>query len=500
MLLRAFFSLNGRKCTEDFTECAPLLYNLLLLPLFPLVAVRIHRFSALLMVMSLVFAPLTSASAATLECADGIDNDRDGRIDYPADDDCDSRIDNLEQPSRADLTVTLTDGNAYSQRGALLTYTLTIRNNLTEPFDVPARVSLSNLTYVVDAGSAEEVDSRTIRWPLIQLAAREAKTFTFTARVVDHTPDNAGVLARAVVSTASATDQTIIRSGALPPPDVSVRISDGQTNAARGEVLTYTVELKNDSSYNANDVHVSAALPFLEEFVSADQGGTWDGRNVRWWKVQIPARGSIMLHFNARVSTDADDGRTLQASVEALDVLATETTTVGGTAAASSRSSRATTAGAPAVVFYADADRAEALAGGVMNVTLSVRNTGDAMSNDLIITQTYDPSAVSPAEGAGATSVQPGKMTWALPPLAPGESWQTTVPMAVAAHAGPGQTQTTVSIVGSGVDGVNAVRSVDFNILRELPATGAAFDALVIVLAAFAALGLAVAHRKALRR
>lgn len=472
----------------------------------PLPVDRLFRFAAVALAMALSFSPVTAivANAAAAECADGIDNDRDGRTDYPNDSDCNSRIDNVERPSHADLAVTLTDGEAFAKRGDLLSYTLTIRNNLDEPFTTPVRVTLSNLTYLVDKPSdAVEVDAQTLEWAALNLGSEETKTFSFTARVVDHVPDNSGVVARVVASgTATSTDQTIIRSGALPPPNISLRISDGQTTAAPGQNVTYAIDITNDSTYTAHSMRVSGAIPYLSEFVRADNGGIWDGRNVRWTGIEVAPGKTITLHVDARIRTDAEVGRVLQAGVETLGNTVTDQTTVGGavvrSSSSSSRSTGTTSSGMPQLVFRAQTANGEALPGDTVSITLSARNTGGSATDNIVVTQEYDPAVIAPIDG-GATTVSPGLMTWNVPTLAAGESWQTTITMNVRSGARAGTTNITARVRGDGVSSSESVRTVSMGIVRALPATGAALDLLAVFAAATGALALAIAHRKALR-
>ncbi|TSC79533.1 MAG: hypothetical protein G01um101425_464 [Candidatus Peregrinibacteria bacterium Gr01-1014_25] len=452
-----------------------------------------------LLVLALLMAPNASlwtsaAFARATECADAMDNDRDGFVDYPADPDCDSRIDDLERPTRVDLSLSLTDGNQYVARGELMTYTMRIKNNLTEAFVSSVRVSLSNLTYLVDPpASAEVLDSRNLRWKTMDFKAGEEKVITFTARVVDHTPNGAAVIARLTASNLSTTDMSIVSSGGNPPPALTATITDGETEVAPGGMLTYHIVVRNASAHAATNVQVSASMPIYGDFLSATDGGTWDGRNVRWRKVIIAANDSKEFVYIIGVRDGAPVGRTLLASVAVGDSEDTDATTIVAR----------TTPPAPApspepdinsLIFRMSSDRSEVLAGGTVNMTVALRNTSGKTLENLIVTAQSDPSLATVSDGMNADEIAAGEVVWRIAGLSAGDTWQGSFVLAVKPGAAHGSSLgVSAQVSGADVAGLDMHKrsdSVNIGVMRQLPQTGMALDVVALIaiagLAAFA--------------
>lgn len=454
------------------------------------------------LVLALLLAPnvplwTSTASARATECADAEDNDRDGFVDYPADADCDSRIDDLERPTRVDLTISLTDGNQYVARGELVTYTMRIKNNLTDAFVAAVRVSLSNLTYIVDPPTgAEQLDSRNLRWTAMDFKAGEEKVIVFTARVVDHTPNGAAVIARLTASNLSTTDMSIVSSGGNPPPALTATITDGEKEVAPGGMLTYRVTVRNASPYAATNVQISTSMPIYGDFLSASDGGTWDGRNVRWKKVVIGANDSKEFRYSIAVRDGAPVGRTLLASVAIGEYEDTDATTIVA------RTSPSTPAPTPepdvsSLIFRMSADRSEVLAGGTVNMTVALRNTSGKTLENLVVTAQADPAIATVSDGMNADEIAAGEVVWRIASLAAGDTWQGSFALAVKPDAPHGSTLGVAAQVGgadlAGLDAAKRTDSASVGVMRQLPQTGVALD----VLALLAIAGLAaVAVRK----
>ena len=56
-------------------------------------------------------------------------------------------------------------------------------------------------------------------------------------------------------------------------PDVSVAKTDGETNVAPGDTLTYTITITNDGNSTAPNVLLTDTIPANTTFQSASDGG-----------------------------------------------------------------------------------------------------------------------------------------------------------------------------------------------------------------------------------
>lgn len=122
------------------------------------------------------------------QCNDGIDNDRDGRIDYPSDPDCSSRSDNSEGSSiigNQNVSLRLLADRTEANVNDMVTYSVIVTNtdgitlqNLNVESMYPSdKLSISN------PGNAI-VNGNTLMWTIPSLAPGEARTFTYTAHVL----------------------------------------------------------------------------------------------------------------------------------------------------------------------------------------------------------------------------------------------------------------------------------------------------------------------------
>ncbi|TSC57756.1 MAG: hypothetical protein Greene041619_1001 [Candidatus Peregrinibacteria bacterium Greene0416_19] len=106
--------------------------------------------------------------------------------------------------------------------------------------------------------------------------------------------------------------------------------TDGKDAAAPGETLTYSVTLENmrPASLAAT---ITDEVPAGTTFVSASDGGVFDGSAVRWQSLALPPRGQTRtITLVVRVRDDATEGTVITntAKSEYATIYGTDTTTV----------------------------------------------------------------------------------------------------------------------------------------------------------------------------
>ncbi len=190
--------------------------------------------------------------------------------------------------------------------GEELTYTLTVSN--TSGVDASA-VPVSDivpqyLTYVSSSDGGALVGNQ-VNWTL-NLAANSSQNITVTFRVDATLP--AGVESIANVATVNppgkppvvcVTDPCVVTPVAQPELEIAKVLSaengtlPGQVEP--GELLTYTVTVSNVSGVGATNVSVVDLVPANTTFVSADNGGTLNGNEVRWTLPTLDAGQSQSL-------------------------------------------------------------------------------------------------------------------------------------------------------------------------------------------------------------
>ncbi len=97
---------------------------------------------------------------------------------------------------------------------------------------------------------------------------------------------------------------------------VSVRVRGMPNPVSLGELLTYTLYVRNDDS-QIRSVEVRAYIDENTDFDSATYGGYQDGEVIRWDALRIPARSSRSFTMRVRVRSHASTGTPLKLTVRA---------------------------------------------------------------------------------------------------------------------------------------------------------------------------------------
>ncbi len=400
-------------------------------------------------------------------------------------------VENYVPPQGERFRISVTDNKEYILPGENDTYTVKVKNiaDVTQTTDV--NLALPIEAYYVSASDGGVRNSYNVVWKNVVLAPNEEKSFNATFQVDPVTKDKRILRAKAYAGTVNAFDQTVVRIG-LPYNSITSSITDNRSSASVGQILTYTVKVANKSGTLGTDVSVDAALPMYGEFVSADEGGSWDGSNVRWLILQIAPNDTRTLTYKVRVRSDAPDGAELLGSVSADGVTAKDFTTVVDGSSVSSN-----------VLFRKTADRQEAVPGGSIRYTLFVRNTLDHAITDAVILDRFDAQYLSleSSENPRDLASQSGnQMTWSVPVLQPGESWQTSYVLSVAKNAPNAMELNNVATIrGTDLRGLSLTETVTANtsgVLRDFPSTGVGMDAIIGMMLAAGALATTAAHRK----
>jgi uncharacterized repeat protein (TIGR01451 family) len=131
-----------------------------------------------------------------------------------------------------------------------------------------------------------------------------------------------------VVASAGPTSATPTPDRATAPagagqnsPALSIDVTDGTNTAKPGDVLSYTVNIRNIGSASAPPLDVALTLPPAFKLLSASGDGTRGAGQVKW-RVSLPAGHSSTFHVVGRV------GRT-PGQLLRLDAIACATTGKG---------------------------------------------------------------------------------------------------------------------------------------------------------------------------
>lgn len=218
-----------------------------------------------------------------------------------------------------DLSLTVNDGLAATERGENLTYSIAVENAGTvDANGVAIRGTVPAYTTFLNASDGGSVDAGTVSWPLASLAAGEALTRSFNVRVHPAAPPNVTTL----TSTAdvsddgthgfdpdrdnnTATDTTTLTAPPADLPDLAIGFDNLEIIPAdplAGDVIDIQLTVRNAGLSTARNVPV--------EIVSGDPTGGGISLFTHQFD-EIPAAGNRRVTF----SWPADEGLTRLAAV-----------------------------------------------------------------------------------------------------------------------------------------------------------------------------------------
>jgi len=275
--------------------------------------------------------PVDSASAVFTECADGIDNDHDGRTDYPQDPQCLSLHDDSEGPTGRGIFVSVTDAKDIIHAGGSLTYIISLRTEREEPvladvfFQMPHQ---TNLIGTSDAGSRNE---ELIRWNDVSVYPGRVRKITVTVEVDPDAQNELLLVAQAAAEGEKDTDTTRVEredneviQSRLP---FNVTVTDGKKYAQPGETLEYIIAVRNPSNREREyDLRLQIPTDTTVEYVSGDHSS--NRQAISWNDHKIGPNGAREYTVSVRIKHDAKEffNITTRASIGA--ALSTDTTTV----------------------------------------------------------------------------------------------------------------------------------------------------------------------------
>lgn len=408
-------------------------------------------------------------------------------------------------PAKPAFEVSVTDGQKFTSTQAYLTYVLRAENVSGRERTVRVQALIPASVTVEESPAGADFEGHKISWGMITFQPDERREFTFRVRVPERVTDYLPLLTRVVVDGVSASDSTVVRTG-YPSGGLTLSLSADHNAIARGDLLTYTILVRNETDHVATSAAVNASLPLYGEFVSITEGGFWDGRTVHWRNLQIAPRSTRTLTYVVRIRPDAPIGNRLYVTAEAdgwkdgmhnvvsdrSDNLAKETDRGSGARRITQRG-----------VLRKVADSTEVLPGGHVRYTVYVRNTLAHSISDAVVTDRFNPSFLTVIDRGGATISSAGELQWEVPVLQPGQEWSQSYVLGVLPEVAHGTVISNIArITGTDIAdaAVNERVSVSqIGIVSELPAAGAPLDALASLLMLPMALGPALLQRRKMR-
>ncbi len=338
---------------------------------------------SLLMLLSMAFVTVFSLQSGETfaihsECSDGLDNDRNGKTDYPQDDACSSLDDDYEGINTSGNFITLTDGHETVAPGGAVVYVLTLKQQRETARNVNVSFHLPHQANIASASDGGSVTTNSVTWTNVSINKNVTRTLTVNVNVRPDAQPGQYLVARALVEGAETTDTTLI-SDVIQQAQSNVfdlTISDGRDFIWPGEQATYTVRIKNTSTLSqTTDVRV--ALPFDSYFISASDNGLRDSYNVTWKSITLEPGASRT--FTVTVQTDPRTN----------DKVLLRTKAYAGTAIAVDQTVARTGLPYNSISVSISDNRTTAEIGQVLNYTVKVTNNSDQVATSVPVSANF---------------------------------------------------------------------------------------------------------------
>ncbi len=258
------------------------------------------------------------------QCSDGNDNDNDGKVDYPQDDDCADLDDDFEGLGLSGNFITVTDGKESVSPGGNMVYVITLKQQRQDARVINVQFHLPNQGNIVSASDGGDIRDGFVRWTNVSVYKNVTRTITVHANVKPEATVGQYMVARALVEGHEATDTTLIENYVPVPSDrYKVSITDGRAFITPGQNLTYTVRVKNTSSQSVT-TNVRASMPYMSDYLTISDGGVRDNYNVTWKNVTLAAGEERIFTYTVLVDRNAVDRFSIRArayvgTISALD-------------------------------------------------------------------------------------------------------------------------------------------------------------------------------------
>jgi uncharacterized repeat protein (TIGR01451 family) len=357
--------------------------------------------------------------------------------------------------STSQKTVTDVNGGLV-EPGDTLAYTLTIVNTGTSLADnvTVADVLDQNVNFAsAGQGGSYNAATRTITWSgattpaLVQMGVGTAAsvTLTFQATVVSPIVNGTQICNQGLIQSAEVTAPQPTDNPQTPPagdptcvtvfsaPDLSgttKTVTDANGAPVRpGDTLTWTITLTNTGNAPAENVVVTDPVDASLQNVIPGQGGVFNAvtRIITWSPATTPqltslaAGASLTLSFTATVAKPLDNDTKIQnqATVTGKDFPAPVLTDDPGTPAIDDPTV-VTVVSAPDLSTsektVLDQNGGDVEPGDALTWTLTLKNGGDALAKNVVVTDVVDPSLVNVAPLDGGTyNLTTRTITWNVP-------------------------------------------------------------------------------------
>ena len=290
--------------------------------------------SALLVTMlhsSVVQLPTETVSAAFAECADGIDNNNDGLIDYPQDPKCSSLQDDTEGNVGKGIFLSLSDGLATVTPNGHMTYTIGLRTERNDPMITDVYFQMPHQTNLISASDGGYKSNEMITWKNVSINPGALRSLYVNINVSPDAEEGYLLVAEVRADGELSTDTTRIEEDddyiIKQEKPMNVSITDGKVYAQPDEVLNYTVSVRNPTNKERTvDVRLQIPTDTAVEYASGDDSRT--NSAITWNNQLIGPKAVREYNVAVRIAKNASEFYMIRTRATVGVAFATDTTTV----------------------------------------------------------------------------------------------------------------------------------------------------------------------------
>ena len=282
--------------------------------------------------------------------------------------------------------------------------------------------------------------TRTITWNVGSVLAGASVTRSFTAAVVTPTPNgtflcNQGLVASAQLPTEPTDDPNTAQNDdatcvtVVSAPDLSAftkAVTDLNGGQARpGDVLRYTLTVRNDGNESASNVVITDAVPAQLTGVSPLDGGTLSGGVITWSLGAMTPGQQRVVRFTATIVTPLVNGTLIsnQASANATQLSTAVLSDDPATSALDDPTVVTVTSAANlgATKAVTDLNGGVPQPGDTLSYAITISNSGDSPARNTVITDVVaaNLTTITPQDGGSYNAVT-RTITWPGSTVVPG--------------------------------------------------------------------------------
>lgn len=320
-------------------------------------------------------------------------------------------------------------------------YTVTITNNGSKDDSnvvVTDTVDANLASVVVEDGGSFNSNTRVITWNVGALKAGESKAVKFRAKLPATLPGQITIKNSALIkSTEVPAGLTVTRDiTVVPRPRFNMTtktVADQNGGAFEpGDTVTYTITVKNNGSGPGSNVVVTDAIDSnLTDVNASASGGVFQNGTITWNLGALAQGASKVLTFTAKLKAVIAVGTSIsnQAKIVATELPNGDLSDDPGDGVVGDGDPTVFAVKSEATLSTSD-KKVEDLNGGVvqpgdqLRFTITVKNTGNAPAQNVVVTDVVDPALLNvAAQNNGVFDSNTRTVTWTLAtPVNPGDA------------------------------------------------------------------------------